>query len=396
MQIFNTQGGPDLKVVVFFGGDSATQPRSELLAWLRESGSGIDAKIVSDMPPHSEGAVDDRVDEMIRWADAAIALVTPDPRSSHGAPNLIDEIGRWRGGRSKATLCVVRQREVALYSNHDGIVRVEFDHRVKEAFEGLRRFFDSPAVARAASPHRVPAPVASETFFVEDSGDLIMLDSLVLGGARVSENGDGTVVVESGELSGEAEAEARQHLTRNRLIATVFGNNAIFAHVTDTRFQQVGGARRVTVTLRTDAPGQNAGFEMALGMSGSGTLSADDIARLRTNRILLNAPQPSVSGHNAEALEVLIRGINSRLPVERSPIPGVLAVIPADHPHRWQLVRLAALRSLILGGCVQHVSQLRFTISGGAITHVTFRGTRRAAYSNVAPTILTVDSDVRW
>lgn len=132
-----------LKILVVCGGDDATNSRHELLAWLRGPDHDLDARIVADEPPHSGRAVDDRVDAMIDWADAAIALVTPDERTSYGAPNVIDEIGRWRGRHEKETLCIVRKKGVAPYSNHNGIVYVGFEDRVREAFEGLRRFLTS-------------------------------------------------------------------------------------------------------------------------------------------------------------------------------------------------------------------------------------------------------------
>jgi hypothetical protein len=132
-----------IQMVVFFGGDAATDPKNALLAWLRGPHVNLDARIVDDFPPSTSGSVDDRVDEAIRWADAAIALVTADKRSPHGAPNLMDEIGRWRGGNPKTALGIVRQNGVEPYSNHNGLVYVPFGQRVEEGFERLRRFIDS-------------------------------------------------------------------------------------------------------------------------------------------------------------------------------------------------------------------------------------------------------------
>jgi hypothetical protein len=132
-----------IRLVVFFGGDAATDPRNALLAWLRGPYLNIDARIVDDFPPSTSGSVDDRVDEAIQWADAAIALVTADKRSPHGAPNLMDEIGRWRGGKPKTAICTLRQEGVEPYSNHNGLVYIPFGQRVEEGFEKIRRFIDS-------------------------------------------------------------------------------------------------------------------------------------------------------------------------------------------------------------------------------------------------------------
>jgi hypothetical protein len=131
------------RILVLYGGDEATAARNELLAWLRGPWVSMDARIVAEAPPNSEGAVDDRVDDAIAWADAAIAILTPDSRSPHGAPNVMDEIGRWRGGRGKATMLLLRRDDVQPYSNHLGLVYVGFKDRVTESFENIRHFLMS-------------------------------------------------------------------------------------------------------------------------------------------------------------------------------------------------------------------------------------------------------------
>lgn len=131
-----------LKVLVFYGGESGTNPRNELLAWLRGPRVSLDAQLVAEAPPHSKGSVDDRVDAAIEWADKAIAILTPDGRTPQGAPNVIDEIGRWRGRKGKDSLCILRQSGVEPYSNHAGIVYVSFKERVSECYEGLRQFLN--------------------------------------------------------------------------------------------------------------------------------------------------------------------------------------------------------------------------------------------------------------
>jgi hypothetical protein len=141
------------RVLVLYGGDAATNPRHELLAWLRGNAMNIDAQVVAEDAPHSEGAVDDRVDARIEWAEKAIALVTPDARCQHGAPNVMDEIGRWRGKKGKRSLCIVRQDGVTPYSNHAGIVYVAFKERVMEASEKLRMFLaDAPGSPSTGRP----------------------------------------------------------------------------------------------------------------------------------------------------------------------------------------------------------------------------------------------------
>lgn len=144
-----------LRVLVFHGPDNA--PKHELLAWLRGQDIMADARTVGEMNPNAEGTVDERVRLAIEWADKAIAIVSPDPRSPTGAPNVIDEIGRWRGSGRDADLAIVRSRDCAdIWSNLSGVVRLEYDERVKETFLGLAKFLGSLV------PHRKGLPLSGE------------------------------------------------------------------------------------------------------------------------------------------------------------------------------------------------------------------------------------------
>lgn len=127
------------KIVVFHGPDNTT--KHELIAWLRGPDVQADGRTVGEMPPSAEGSVNDRVQSMLDWADKAIAIVSPDPRSPSGALNVVEEIGRWLGAGRAADLAIVRHRECAdLWSNLAGVVRVEFDARIRETFLPLARF----------------------------------------------------------------------------------------------------------------------------------------------------------------------------------------------------------------------------------------------------------------
>ena len=152
-----------LRILVLYGGDAATNPRNELLAWLARPSVDAEARIVADDVPHTEGAIDDRVDAAIEWADKAIAIITPDSRSLHGAPNVIDEIGRWRGSKDKRSICIVRQDGVTPYSNHNGLPYVPFTDRVKESFDRIREFLLDKAPAQTEKKWLTRMPSSSST-----------------------------------------------------------------------------------------------------------------------------------------------------------------------------------------------------------------------------------------
>lgn len=125
-----------LKIILFYGGDNATEPREQLLSWLREPrisdivGKRIDARKVSDFPSHSGRVVNEAVDEAIEWADLALALLTTDSRSENGAPNVVDEIGRWRSKKGGETLAIIRQKSVKPHSNLAGYVYIRYENEV--------------------------------------------------------------------------------------------------------------------------------------------------------------------------------------------------------------------------------------------------------------------------
>ena len=139
----------ELKIILFYGGDAATTPREHLLNWLRTPrvktilGRPIDARKVGDSTAHSEGSIDTRVSDAIAWADLAIALITPDTRGEHGAPNVIEEIGRWREKKRGTTLAIIRHHTVPIHSNQAGVVYIDYhDHMtvVDECREQLLAF----------------------------------------------------------------------------------------------------------------------------------------------------------------------------------------------------------------------------------------------------------------
>lgn len=159
--------GARLRVLVFHGPDNAS--KNELLAWLRGPAVNVDARTVGEMVPTAAGVVDDRVDHAIAWADKFIAVVTPDPRSPSGAPNVIDEIGRVRGAGRGADLSILRQRTCAdLWSNLAGVVRIEFDERPKEVWWPLAGFLGIVQTAEWEPRREVPSSPRTSPSRAED------------------------------------------------------------------------------------------------------------------------------------------------------------------------------------------------------------------------------------
>ncbi|MDP3208026.1 MAG: effector-associated domain EAD1-containing protein [Rhodoglobus sp.] len=378
------------KVLSLYGGEAATNPRHELLAWLRGPDHNLDARTVADMPPHSGGSVDERVSAAIDWADVAIALLTPDPRSPHGAPNVIDEIGRWRGRRGPRRLCIVRQTGVEPYSNHAGIVYVGFERRASEAFEGIRRFLagvDGPGISAEETPRRSAVLAPPRELVVDGSGDLVLFDTLAVEPAQVTERAD-QIIFELPDLDSEHETAVRRILASGPIV-TAFGNAALRVDLMHHEFRRKGGRVAVTITARASRK-RSPPTEVNLFLEGRRHTSAE-IAQKRASRILLNDPPPVAERVPESAFESFLRGAAQGIQVRESPVPELLRSIPQDYPHRWQLVRLRMITALQLSECVEHVDLLRLFVRDGALVHVTFRGMRAAPYANQPGAVIEVD-----
>jgi hypothetical protein len=381
-----------LKVLVLYGGDAATNPRHELLAWLRGPAHGFDVRVVADDAPHSEGAVDDRVDEMIDWADVAIALVTPDARCQHGAPNVIDEIGRWRGARGKSTLCIVRQRGVEPYSNHAGIVYVPFDARVLEAYEGIRRFLGAAPPAKLPSK---PARPAGAEQVIEDSGDVVLLEGLAVSPASVVERSD-AVLIEVPDLSSEHEAAARRIVGGQQPIVLAFGNTGTLAKCERPEVERRGAKATMRITAQPVKNPRVSPMELSLQHTDGKTYAPGDLARMRAERILLGDPPKQSPSPRHDILEMMVAGDGALGPVQKSPVPEVLGQLPPGRADRWQIVRLLMIQRLCLSSCVEHVDLLRLVVRDHHLVHVTFRGTRARRYAGEAPEVLEVEGAPRY
>ncbi|MBV8757082.1 MAG: nucleotide-binding protein [Deltaproteobacteria bacterium] len=372
------------RVLVLYGGENATFPRAELCAWLGMTKSlNAEPTIVADDVPHSEGSVNDRVTEAIKDADKAIALVTIDARSKFGAPNVIEEIGRWVQGKGARTLCVVRQEGTEINSNMQGAVYLAFRERIKEAFEGIRKFLED-----APAPTAKPAAPAS-SFTLSSSTTFVLLEGRLYRRARIDEAEQKLTAV----LDCDGPAEAALRAVRRGRVELTFGNNVVRGYVDEPRFTHEGDHQLATVVIskRDSDSSQAHMYDAAWG--GVNSLSADEIATMRATRILTGEPKATTV--DTFGPEMLIRGgSHDGIEVTQSPIPGFLATHPRDVRETWEHLRLELVRQLILSRAVERIERLQLTVSKGRLAHITFRGIRHQYYSNHAPHTVEVDEAV--
>lgn len=383
-----------LLVLVLYGGDAATNPRNELMAWLSRDSLSVKATLVAESPPHSEDAVDDRVDHAIAQADKAIALLTPDDRSPYGAPNVIDEIGRWRGARGKATICIVRQESVPVYSNHGGVVYVGFKERVKEAFDGIREFLLDVSNKGATKGASTGQRRGTKDFLVDSNAN-----TALIGGHRFStskiEDVQGRLTLVVDKLDGAGEAALRDLAKSHGEVEIAYGNTAVSVSVEDVRITH-GQSVQATLVCRVSERRFGAMFEASVGIEVGKSRSADEIATMRATRILFNDP-PESKSNSFDSVEMFIKGgMHGAREITESPIPRLLEGLPRGERATWETVRLALIVHLKMSGTVEHIEKLTLTIRGGRLVRIEFRGRRAKPYVNADAYVIAVDRKVNF
>lgn len=159
-----------------------------------------------------------------------------------------------------------------------------------------------------------------------------------------------------------------------------WNNDAGSARVKEVESEVVGGTHAWTVTLTPQDVGSGGVFnEMSINTGGK-NYSADDIARLRAGRILLNDPPPRSGSERSydmmgTMLEGYIQGSGGRSQVHESPIRAVYA----EHgrsPNWKHFARLQVVHTLKVSGTVDHILELTFGPVRAGRLPVRFRGRR--------------------
>jgi hypothetical protein len=384
-----------LRILVLYGGDAATNPRNELMAWLARDSVNVKAKLVAEDAPHSKGAVDDRVDKAIAEADKAIALLTPDARSPYGAPNVIDEIGRWRGAKSKETICLVRQDGVPVYSNHSGIVYVGFKERVKDAFDGIREFLlDTPSTSEK-KPTTTDGTSGKKDFIVDSNANTALISGRQFSTSKI-EDVQGRLTLIADKLDGADEAALRDLSKRHGEVEIAYGNTAVSASIEDVRITH-GQGIQATLACRVSERRSATIFEASVGIGFGKSLSADEIATMRATRILFNDPPASKQANSFDSVEMFIKGgIHGAMEITESPIPHLLKELPRGERTTWEAVRLALIAHLKMSGTVEHIEKLKFSVRGGRLVRIEFRGRRAKPYVNAEAYVIDLDRKVNF
>jgi hypothetical protein len=248
-----------------------------------------------------------------------------------------------------------------------------------------------------------PADVVAENggSRVDSSGNWCMLGSNYFPAQSVRRDKDGSVVVKITSDGAETDAAISRlkpdRYGQTRPIPYAYRNDAMLARVANVESESVGDEQVWTLTLKEENVQYGGGLmEMALN-SGGRHLSADDIAKLRAGRILLNDP-PAASDRRAGHLqgafeESFIRGVNVPVPATDCVLQTVYRQHGSADATFLQTARLAAIFVLKASGVCEQVLELRLGPVANGKCHVKFRGRRQAQFQNVEPATLTLEGD---
>lgn len=231
----------------------------------------------------------------------------------------------------------------------------------------------------------------------DSSGDWMLLHTHFLHANEVRHNADGTITAEIATRSTEESAAIQQlHPNRHdrpRTVAFAHGDDALIVAVSKLEGRSSGKGQVWTVTLKPEDTRYGGG---STEMSVQGH-SAEEIAEMRTGRLLLNDPPParqdSRRGVHIDIVESAIRGISTRLPAERCILHAAWEAYGSQPDLFLPYARLSAIYALKATDCVEQVLELRLGPISGGKCHVRFRGRRARRYTNTPPHPIALEGD---
>lgn len=296
--------------------------------------------------------------------------------------------------------------EIGIYSG-DGYVSI--GNRTPQEVADLiqqRLRVNAGTDTSSVSPDATESPTVESDLVVDSSGSWLMLSNRFYTAQNVHHHSDGSVTAKIVSTDSETDAAIRGLRPAGSgqppTVAFAHRNDACYALVKNVEAESKGDDNLWILTLRPAEFGGGIMSEIAYG--GQKPLSADDIAKMRASRILLNDPpeveQAGKEGSAKEALtdgmvEVLIRGINTPLHAKACVLRSLYPSLKENPRLFLQLSRLAAIFALKASCAVEHVLKLSLGPLEDGVVRVHFRGVRRKTYSNVEPTIIELEGNCR-
>lgn len=235
---------------------------------------------------------------------------------------------------------------------------------------------------------------------VTSSDGWVLLNERFFESKSVRHSKDGTITLEISSSSADTEAAIKRlrlpQYGRSQPTPFAHNNDGFLARITEVEAVSSGDEQLWTVKLTPENSGNGGMMEMAFQM-GTTHYSADDIAKLKARRILLNDPPPGGDQRGAfdqaSMLEAFIRGSNPLTAIDRCAVQSVYTQYH-DRPKLFlQLARLSSVYLLKASGVVEDVLDLTLGPIGSGKVHVRLRAARRSQFSQEGQKPLEVEGD---
>ena len=180
---------------------------------------------------------------------------------------------------------------------------------------------------------------------------------------------------------------------KSDLVAVAFGTTATVGRVTEAILKRSGAEQIGILRFRKEHVQSNT---MEMSVNG---ISADQIAVMRAERILLNAHPKRDKANNTfefvndSLLDHFITGSDGFVNVAESPIPKLFRQFSKQPELFVSLARLAASLFLCLSSSVESVLHLDMALEG-SLLKVDFSGRRAKKYTNVAPQVISIKGEL--
>lgn len=241
---------------------------------------------------------------------------------------------------------------------------------------------------------------------VYSSGQWVLLHEYFFQLETYSYSADGRLIIQipSRSVQDDASIQAlRPKLDQSPLIKFAYQNDGLLVKVKSVESSSRADCKLWTITLEPKPIKLN---PQTLEQSYKGRkqfYSADDIARLKARRLLLNDPPKLQMLQDAqvfspalaerEMLENLIRTSPTPIKIEDCVLHSLYPIYKNQVRTFLELARLQAIFYLKATGVVDQVIELALGPICHGKVHVRLRATRQRAYAGIEPTMLEIEGD---
>lgn len=244
----------------------------------------------------------------------------------------------------------------------------------------------APALPKG-QPQAQEAATSERPTFQEAPDAWMLLNETFYIADTVKTQADGSVTLRVQPRDPEEEARLRslnpQPHNQGGAVPYAYQNDGGLAQIKNVEMESAGGKTVFTIQLKVADFSQSGIME-----TGVNNLSADDITKLRAQLLLLDEiPQDQLRDNFSMHF---ISGFQASVKIEKGVFPDFWKHMQAQPGLFIPLARLLAVYNLKASNTVEHILELSLGPVKDNMLPVQFRGQRKRAYANSAPTVIEV------